>query len=257
MGQFTILALIGLLAAGGNLLGGLLIAHRHAPRGRFLRRLTAMGAGFLLTAVILEVIPEVIEQWPGRGSVAMGWLLAGYLLIQFAEHTIAPHFHFGEETHHEEMHAHGAAFKAMLGLSIHAFFDGVAMAAGLMTSFRLGLVLFLAVMLHKIPEGFTIASIMISAGRDARSAWRATVLIAAATICGILMVTMLQPAIRLALPFSAGVTLYVAASDLIPEVNREFEEQDRGKSLPASLFVFAGVAFFHLTHWLLMIAIGK
>jgi zinc transporter ZupT len=256
MNQYLVLTIIGVLAALGNLLGGFFVAHGQAPRHRFLKRLTAMGAGFLLAVVILEVVPEVSGQWKGELGVAMSWLLGGYLLLQFAEHTIAPHFHFGEETHHQEMHERGVAFKAMIGLAIHAFFDGVVMAAGLMTSFRLGLVLFLAVLLHKIPEGFTIASIMISAGRNQRTAWRATLLIAFATIAGILMVTIVEPAIRYALPFSAGVTLYVAASDLIPEVNREYELNQEEKGIPASIFVFGGVAFFYLTHLLLTFALN-
>jgi len=256
MNRYLGLTIIGLIAGGGNLLGGYVIARQQMVRSSLLRWLTATGAGFLLAVVILEVVPEVSRQWSGTLEAAMAWLLAGYLLLHLAEHTIAPHFHFGEETHHQEMHERGVALKALVGLSIHAFFDGVVMAAGLLTDLRLGLVLFIAVILHKIPEGFTIASIMISAGRDRRAAWRATMLIAGATIVGILSVTIVEPAIRYALPFSAGVNLYVAASDLIPEVNREFEEGANRQGIPSSLFVFGGVALFYLTHLLLTLALG-
>jgi zinc and cadmium transporter len=256
MNRYLGLTIIGLIAGGGNLLGGYVIARQQMVRSNLLRWLTATGAGFLLAVVILEVVPEMSRQWSGTLGAAMGWLLAGYLLLHLAEHTIAPHFHFGEETHHQEMHQRGVAFKALLGLSIHALFDGVVMAAGLLTDLRLGLVLFIAVVLHKIPEGFTIASIMISAGRDRRSAWRATILIAGATLVGVISVTIVEPAIRYALPFSAGVTLYVAASDLIPEVNREFEQGETRQSIPSSLFVFGGVALFYLTHLLLTHALG-
>jgi len=257
MNRYLALAIIGLLAAGGNILGGCIIARRRAPDGRLLRWLTATGAGFLLAVVILEVVPEVSRQWADGIDTAMAWLLAGYLLLHLAEHTIAPHFHFGEETHHEEMHEWGVALKALLGLSIHAFFDGVVMAAGLLIDQRLGIILFIAVILHKIPEGFTIASIMISAGRNSQAAWKATLVIAAATIAGVLSVTIVEPAIRYALPLSAGVTLYVATSDLIPEVNREYEFDRGGRRLPASLFVFGGVILFWLTHLLLQAALGQ
>jgi zinc transporter ZupT len=261
MREVITLTVIGGLAAGGNLLGGLLIAAGSGPRYRWLRQLTAIGAGFLLAAVLLEVVPEVGRQWGGAFGVAMAWMLGGYLLLQLAEHTIAPHFHFGEENHHGEMRKQGVAGRALLGLSIHAFFDGVVMAAGLLTSYRLGMVLFLAVFLHKIPEGFTIASIMLSAGRDRRAAWQATLLIAVATLAGILMVAVTQPAIRYALPFSAGVTLYVAASDLIPEVNQAHahahDHQTEERGIPASIYVFGGVAFFYGTHWLLSLALGE
>jgi zinc transporter ZupT len=164
------LLLFGLLAAGGNLLGGwLLTALPLANRVR-LRALVALGAGFMLSAVFLDVLPEVVAQWSGRVSNAMAWVLVGYLLIQLVEHTIAPHFHFGEETHHEEMLQRGVAFTAVVALSIHAFLDGVAIASGLLTSFRLGIILSLAVLLHKVPEGFTVASIMFSAGRSQNAA---------------------------------------------------------------------------------------
>src|SRR5262249_49650113 len=161
-----------------------------------------------LAAVFLEVIPEVARQWNDLIK-PMGLTLAGYLLIQFVEHTIAPHFHFGEETHSDEMMRRGAAITAVLALSVHTFFDGVAIASGLLTSLRLGLLLFIAILLHKIPEGFTVASIMLSSGRGNYAALRATWLIAAATFAGIGLTFILQPAVRLTLPFSAGVTLYV------------------------------------------------
>ncbi|NBO63493.1 MAG: ZIP family magnesium transporter [Acidobacteria bacterium] len=257
MNRYLALAIIGFLAAGGNILGGCIIARKPALDGKFLRWLTATGAGFLLAVVILEVVPESSRQWSGAIEPAMIWLLFGYLLLHLAEHTIAPHFHFGEETHHEEMHERGVALKAVLGLSIHAFFDGVVMAAGLLTNHRLGLTLFLAVVLHKIPEGFTIASIMISAGRNRRGAWQATLVIAGATIAGVLSVAAVEPVIKYALPLSAGVTLYVATSDLIPEVNREYEF-DRGRNgLPATIFVFGGVFLFYLTHLALTAALGQ
>ncbi|HEU0185053.1 MAG TPA: ZIP family metal transporter [Blastocatellia bacterium] len=238
----------GLLAAIGNIVGGVLITGTRAISKRQLRYLIAFGAGFMLGAVFLEVIPEVALQWNGDLTPAMGLALAGYLLIQFVEHTIAPHFHFGEETHSDEMMRRGVASAAIIGLSVHTFFDGVAIASGLLTSFRLGLLLFIAILLHKIPEGFTVASIALASGRGNQVAMRATSLIAGATFAGMLLTFALQPAVKFTLPFSAGVTLYVAASDLIPEVNREDHHE---VDLRTSLLVFAGAALFYLAHLML------
>lgn len=237
------------MAAAGNLLGGFLITRSRNAKSLHLKYLIAIGAGFMLAAVVLEIIPQVIEQWPQQSSLAMFWLLAGYLLIQLVEHTLAPHFHFGEEVHPEEMKQHGAALTAVGALAIHTFFDGVTIASGLLIDLRLGLLLFIAVLLHKVPEGFTVASIMLSAGRNTRSALKATLVIAAATLAGIFCVAAIQRAVVVALPLSAGVTLYVATSDLIPEVNREGGAR-------ASIFVFIGVALFYLTHLLLDLALG-
>jgi zinc and cadmium transporter len=247
MKLFAQLLGFGLLAAGGNLLGGFLLTNLWDAKRVRLRQLIALGAGFMLGAVFIEVIPEVAQQW-GQLTSAMGWVLAGYLLIQLIEHTIAPHFHFGEETHTDEILRHGAATSAVAALSIHTFFDGVAISSGLLTNFRLGVLLFVAVLLHKIPEGFTVASIMLSSGKGARSAQRATALIALSTLAGILLVALARPAVKYTLPLSAGVTLYVAASDLIPEVNHG---GGRGSGL-----VFAGVTLFYLTHLLLHSALG-
>jgi zinc transporter ZupT len=241
------LFIFGLMAAAGNLLGGWLTARSQQTDRRQLKYLLGFGAGFMLAAVVLEMIPESFRQ-ETQASVAI-WLLVGYLIIQLFEHTIAPHFHFGEEVHTEEMHRHGVAVTAVLALAIHAFFDGVTIASGLLVNLRLGLLLFLAVLLHKVPEGFTVASIMMSAGKSARTAIQATLLIAIATFAGIACVVLVERALTVALPLSAGATLYIAASDLIPEINREGGWQ-------ASLFIFAGVVSFYLTHLLLHRLIG-
>ncbi|MEP7339265.1 MAG: ZIP family metal transporter [Acidobacteriota bacterium] len=247
MKLFAQLLGFGLLAAAGNLLGGFLLTNLRDAKHIRLKQLIALGAGFMLGAVFIEVIPEVSEQWD-RLTVGLGWVLAGYLFIQLIEHTIAPHFHFGEETHTDEILRQGAATSAVFALSIHTFFDGVAISSGLLTNFRLGVLLFVAVLLHKIPEGFTVASIMLSSGKSARSAQRATALIALSTLAGVVSVTLVRPAVKYTLPFSAGVTLYVAASDLIPEVNHG--------GWRASAFVFAGVALFYATHLLLHLSLG-
>lgn len=244
MSQSLQLLTFGLLAAAGNLLGGWLVARSQATSRARLNHLLGFGAGFMLAAVVLEVIPESIHQTGSTGASAMVWLLAGYLIIQLVEHTIAPHFHFGEEVHTEEMHRSGVAFTAVAALAFHAFFDGVTIASGLLVNFRLGLLLFLAVLLHKAPEGFTVASIMMSAGKTGRAALNATLLIASTTFAGIFCVVLVEQAITFALPLSAGATLYIAASDLIPEANREGNWR-------TSLFIFVGVAFFYLTHLLL------
>ncbi len=248
MNLFTQLIIFGLLAAAGNLLGGFLLTQLPELSRTRQKQLIGLGAGFILAAVLLEVIPELGGGSSEAFSQAMGWLLAGYLLVQLLEHTIAPHFHFGEETHTEEMQRRGVATTAVIALSIHAFFDGVAIASGLLTNFRLGAVLFIAVLLHKIPEGITVASIMLSSGKAAWSAQLATGMVALATFVGVLSVTLAGSAVKYALPLSAGVTLYIAASDLIPEVNHG--------GWRASLLVFVGVALFYITHLLLHAALG-
>ena len=240
--RILVALLLGAAAAGANLLGGLLIARRQWSR-RYLKYFIAFGAGFMLGTALLEMIPASVKL-RGESSFFFGdadavfvLVLAGYFLVHFFEHTVAPHFHFGEETHREEVsHAH-ASYAALLGLVIHTFFDGVAIASGLLVSTWLGGVIFIAIFLHKIPEGFTVASLMLASGQSRAAAFASSAILGAATLAGMALMFLLKGTVADALPFSAGVTLYVAASDLIPEVNREH-------SVGMAVLVFLGVAIF-------------
>ncbi|HEY2459763.1 MAG TPA: ZIP family metal transporter, partial [Candidatus Acidoferrum sp.] len=158
------------------------------------------------------------------------------------EHTLAPHFHFGEEIHAEKMRHHQARTTVLFGLAIHTFFDGVAIAAGFLVSNWLGAIIFVAIFLHKLPEGFTVASLVLAGGQTRKSAIWAAGGLGAATLLGVLLTGLLEAELRYALPLSAGVTVYVAATDLLPEVNKE-------PSWRTALLVFAGVAsLFILQH---------
>src|SRR6476620_9330875 len=256
--KLTGLLLFGLLAAAANVVGGLVLVKSGAHRlgERFLKYLVALGAGFMLAAIFIEILPETIGIWThaqqgdsaSRAVVgAMTLLLGGYLSIQLFEHTLAPHFHFGAETHPESFMKPSAAYTAVGGLWIHTFFDGVSIASAFLVNFKVGFLVFIAILLHKMPEGFTVASIMLASGRSTQKALIATAAIGAATLAGVVGVALLDSkmnnAVGYALPFSAGVTLYVAASDLIPEVNHKEE-----RNPTVSIVVFVGVALFYLLH---------
>ncbi len=235
--------LFGVLAAGATVLGGLWGTWpRLFARREVIMYALALGAGFLLAAVFLKMIPASLdlELWRGRWVPPLLLVLSGYLLIQFFEHTLAPHFHFGEETHAEALVGQRTVWAAIGGVALHAFFDGVAMAAGFHVAPRVGILISLAIFFHKLPEGFTVASIVLASGRSSHAARWASMAVAAATLLGFFLVGLAEGGIPYALPLSAGVTLYVAASDLIPEINRE----NRGA---ASLVVFLGVALYYIT----------
>ncbi len=238
------LLVLGLTASLANLLGGWVVSSRTEVRRPLLNALVSLGAGFMLAATIAEVIPRSLGMNEGAALI----ILAGYLFVHLVEHTIATHFHFGEETHREEMLDGRAAYSALGGLALHAFFDGALIAAGFSISMRLGVLMFIAIILHKIPEGFTAASIMRVSGRGRHAASVASLAISCSTLAGVLSIGFAREYVSSALPFSAGVTLYVAASDLIPEVNKE-------AGVSVSTGVFLGVAMFFATEALLNLAI--
>src|SRR6516225_1015553 len=224
-------AVLGLIAAAGNLLGGYFVVRREWPR-QFLQYFLALGSGYMLAVVFVEILPEAVRL---SGQGAFFYLLVGFFLIHLFEHTIAPHFHFGEETHSEEFaHSH-ARRTVLLGLGLHAFFDGVAIAAGFLVSNWLGAVIFLAVFLHKLPEGFTVASMVLASGQSRPNAIRAAATLGGATLLGVAVTSIFHGQLDYALPLAGGVTLYVAATDLLPEVNRQ-------PNWRMALLVFSGVA---------------
>jgi zinc transporter ZupT len=227
--------LLGAVAALADVVGGLVLVRAEGVQ-RYLRYFVALGAGFLMATAVLEMLPESLKL---DLKLAPVLVMAGYCAVHFLEHTINAHFHFGKETHaHEFISAH-TSYSVLGGLAVHALFDGVAIGSGFALSPALGLLIFLAILLHKVPEGFTIASVMLASGRSRRTALYSAVALAGATLVGVLVIELAPGLVRFGLPVSAGVALYVAATDLVPEVNRE-------PGIRMALVFFAGVAGFLL-----------
>jgi len=139
-----------------------------------------------------------------------------------------------------------AAVPALLYGAGRGVFDGVAISVGFLVSTWLGTVIFVAIFLHKLPEGFTIASVVLASGQSRGTAVAAAGALGVATLLGVLLTSVLQAQLRYALPLSAGVTVYVAATDLLPEVNRE-------PGWRMALLVFGGVASLLILQWLVRV----
>src|SRR2546421_6999666 len=224
--------LLGLTAAAANIFGGAIIVQRHWER-RYLRYFVAIGAGFMLGTALVEMVPESLEI---RGKTAALLILLGYLIIHFFEHTVTPHFHFGEETHHDEfIHAH-KGYSVLIGLVIHTFFDGIAIASGFLVSNWLGWLIFFAVFLHKIPEGFTVSSVMLASGRSRGFAWGSSAILGGATLGGVLTMALFRHHVAAGLPLAAGGTIFVAAAGLVAGVDKK-----AGGRMGRVVFVGGGV----------------
>lgn len=227
-----------LIAALGNVIGALAVTGRAAKSLRVIEHCVAFGAGFMLAVALVDVIPEAFAR---SGALAGPLVLAGYLAVHLTQHTLTPHFHFGEETHH--VHA-VAGTSALIGLLLHTLFDGVAIASGFLVRPSLGVLLFLAILLHKLPEGVTISSLMLAGGRTRAQAVGAATLLGVATVAGVALTDSLPLMARHGLGIAGGVTLYVAASNLVPEFQAK-----RSWLLAASFF--GGAVGAYLTKMLL------
>jgi zinc transporter ZupT len=230
--------LYALIAAAGNVLGALAVTRRAVRELRVIEVLVAFGAGFMLSVAIVELLPAALSR---SGSVAPGLVLAGYLAVHLTQHTVTPHFHFGEETHPVSS---VAGTSALVGLLLHTFFDGVAIASAFLVRPELGIMVFIAIFLHKLPEGVTISSLMLAGGRSGGRAVGAAGLLGLATLVGVVLTDEMSFLIQHGLALSAGVTIYVAASNLVPEFQGK-----KGWKLPAAFF--AGASVFFLTKMLM------
>lgn len=227
-----------LLSALANVAGALAVAGRARRSMQLLDALIAVAAGFMISVALTQLVPEALARGNSSAPVVM---LIGYLAVHFTQHTLTSHFHFGVETHKVTT---AISVSALAGLLMHTFVDGVAIAAGFAVGRELGILVFLAVVLHKLPEGLAIASLFLAAGQPPRIAVAAAGALGLTTLIGVAVTNLVTPLATHGLPLAAGVTLYVAASNLVPEFQAK-----RGWSL--ALYFFGGCGLFTLA-WALL-----
>ncbi|MFC4769280.1 ZIP family metal transporter [Effusibacillus consociatus] len=232
----TYMIFLVIVTSLANVLGGVLIIMKKNWSRSALNVFMALGAGFLLAIALLELLPESLT----ISETNAFYVLVGFLAVYLFQHVVSTHFHFGEEIHHGHKQSR---LGIMVGMITHTFFDGVAIASGFEVDFTLGALVFLAVLLHKIPDGLTIASVTLASNGSRKKALLSAVYLGVSTLLGALSVIWLgevedlQFLLGIALGFSAGVFLYVAATDLLPVVNAT-------ESRTNSLFVFLGIVIF-------------
>jgi len=202
----------GVSAAAANVVGALAVTSGRRWSVQALDRMLAFAAGFLLSVAFVDLMPQAIQQ--GGHSAAVTALVA-YLLVHLSQHTFGRHFHFGEETHSVTPMV---SRSALVGLLLHTFVDGVAVASGLLVSGAVGALVFAGVLLHKFPEGLAISSLFLAAGASRVSAIMAAAALGLATIAGVLLTNWFDALQSYGLAISAGVTIYVGASNLVPEL---------------------------------------
>lgn len=221
---------LAVVAAAANVMGAAAVTWRREWSARALETMIALAAGFMIAASITDIFPEAIAR---GGTAAALVALLGYVLVHLTQHTLAPHFHFGEETHEV---SNVVSVSALIGLLLHTFVDGVAIASAFGVSPSLGLLVFLAILLHKFPEGLAISSLFLAAGAGRARALYAASALGVATIAGVALTSVVELLATWGLALSAGVTLYVGASNLVPEFQAK-----GGWRLPAAFFAGCGL----------------
>ncbi len=211
---------------------------------RFVFILVSLAVGALLGNVFFHLIPESFETIENQGTIAL-LILAGILAFFILEKFL--HWHHGHDVEHLENHPKSYGYVSLLADGIHNFTDGILIAAGWMAGPEIGMATTLTVILHEIPQEISDFGILIHAGFTARKALWLNFYAALAAILGTLITLMAGSAIEslshYVLPVAAGGFIYLAGTDLMPELNKE---RSMRNSLIQLAMIIAGLALMFL-----------
>lgn len=200
-----------------SLLGAvfLLINRRHFEKIIFAT--LSLSAGVLLAASFFDLYPEALKTIP---NLAPALLVVGIIFFFILEKIIHWHHCLGKDCPEKPL-----AYISLIGDGVHNFVDGVAIAAAFLVSLPLGLATTLAVIAHEIPHELSDFSLLIYSGFSNRKALFYNFLSALTAIAGTIFVLLIsQTKINLVpylLPLTAGNFIYIAASDLLPELKQK------------------------------------
>jgi zinc and cadmium transporter len=183
---------------------------------RYLRLFISLGAGVLLGAAFLHLIPDALES---IGKATGFWLLAGFLFLFLLEM-----FTFSHPCEEDHCDYHKIGWIAFAGLSLHNLVNGIALGSALSIP-ALGFVVFLATLGHKAPEFFSLSSLLV-AGRRSKAQAAFLILIvscmipAGAVLSQLFLAQKTSQFLGAALAFSAGTFIHIAVVDLVPDIHQ-------------------------------------
>jgi len=221
-------------------IGGI-IPIRYRKNKLIIHLFISFGAGILLGAAFLHMIPDASEYIGSKLGVP---LLIGFLTLYILEKFVMVHPCPAESC---EYHTVGQA--AFIGLSVHSLITGLALGAGIMVP-RLGFVVFLAILLHKLPASLSLSSLLIkeeyATGKILLIIFAFSVMVPTGAFITYLFIQHTTHAVvGTLIAFSGGTFLHISADDLLPEVHHH------GQGRIGRLFAFfAGLAIIWLVTFL-------
>jgi zinc and cadmium transporter len=231
------------VVSGLSLAGALTLVIAPRTLERALHALIAFAAGALLGDAFIHLLPEIAESKAGFDLGASFALLSGVIAFFVLEKVLHwHHAHFPREEH-----VHPVAVTNLVGDAMHNFVDGSIIAASFLASTPLGIATAIAVVLHEIPQELGDFAILVRAGLKPRRALALNLLSALSSVLGAVVTLVLASSIagveRVLVPVTAGAFVYIASTDLLPELHKEPEF---GRSFVQLVGVLAGVAVMAL-----------
>ncbi|MBI4078768.1 MAG: ZIP family metal transporter [Candidatus Levybacteria bacterium] len=250
LGYILLFTFIGSI---GALIGGILLLSREKFALKISHFLASFAAGVLLGTAFFDLLPEALHEAASNAAIGeegidvFFWTLFGIIIFFLTERFIH-WFH-----HHEDFHDHKMESKSTLPLIIfgdamHNFIDGVVIAATFMASVPLGVVTALAVFAHEIPQEIGDFGLMLHKGLRKKKIILVNVLSAAVSFIGAIATYLLggivEGYVPVFLAITAGFFIYIASSDLIPEIHHE---KRRGFAIIESFLLVVGIAVIWVT----------
>jgi len=208
--------------------------------------LVSLSAGALMGGAFLHLLPEAIEEAEGTNFNVFLFVLIGFVLFFIIEKVL----HW-RHCHNGKCDVHTFHYMNLIGDSIHNFIDGLIISAGFIASIELGITTVIAIAAHEIPQEIGDFGVLIYGGFKKKKAivlnFVVALTIVAGGIVGYFISKNVEQAVVFLLPFAAGGFVYIAATDLIPEIKKEL---DIKKSMATMLVFICGI----LIMWLVKIA---
>lgn len=189
---------------------------------KILTYIVSFSTGALLGDVFIHILPKLAEEGDSFPQAMLVVLLG--ILFSFSIEKIIywRHCHALPGDHHE--HHHPAGVMSLVGESLHNFMDGIVIAASFLAGIPIGVSTTLAVAFHEIPQEIGDFAVLLGSGFSRKRALLFNLLSASTAILGAILVLFtdrsLAPFTAHLLPFAGGNLLYIAGSDLIPELHK-------------------------------------
>lgn len=185
------------------------------------------SVGVLLATVFMDLLPEAVHE--GYTMEIALYILAGFLIMFVLEKLVHMH-HKGKDKHVGHGHAYNLVAVNLVGDAIHNFIDGVIIAASYSVSTAVGIATTISVIFHELPQELADFSVLLYSGVNKKKALMFNLFAASSailgTILGIFFIKNIEGFIDFMIPFAAGNFLYIAASNLLPQLHRECKVKD-------------------------------
>ena len=217
-----------------SLIGIFFIGLKEAFLRRILMALVGFASGSLIGGAFIHLLPEALEE---TGQAIFYYVIVGIVLFFVMEKFI-----YWRHCHDEKCPIHVFAYLNLIGDGVHNFIDGMIIAASFVVSQDLGVATTLAVIFHEIPQEIGDFGVLVYGGFSRRKALAYNFVSALTAVAGSVITyysaSYIQGVERFLVPFAAGGFIYIAATDLMPELHKRNQAKE---SIVQLLSVLAGI----------------